>query len=155
MIKGIDTLTGYFRFSPYISESGQTVEYKDRLNSYDIEKFQSNKYDYFEADSLYLETFHIRPTLTRSAKAMIPRLINGKVQLFALTMDGTGLFNSTTNTLFFIKKGEEKFQVTKSQFKRQMHDIIGDPELLQRIDNNELKYIDLPQIISQYNSYLQ
>ncbi|MFI5154205.1 MAG: hypothetical protein ACHQET_12770 [Chitinophagales bacterium] len=92
MVKGKDTLKGYFRFSPQITQEGQTVFDRESWRSDDVKKFQSWKYEYFESDRLYLEYFGIISTITGDIDVMIPRLIDRKIQLFETEIQGGGAF---------------------------------------------------------------
>ncbi|HJT74499.1 MAG TPA: hypothetical protein VJ720_10780, partial [Chitinophaga sp.] len=82
MINTTDTLVGYFSFDREITQNGQTVYYKQSLDSNKKKRFQSRKYDYFQSDSLYLEKFGAVSILTGDVLIMIPRIINGRIQLF-------------------------------------------------------------------------
>jgi hypothetical protein len=151
MVKGTDTLIGYFSFSHDIDQNGQTVKYRESFNS-SIHRFQSRKYEYFEADSLYMETFGVVPMLTGDVLIMIPRIVNGKIQLFSTAVGGLGFMGLEKKESFFIKKGSEKMRIKKGKFKKQMHSLIADDEaLLNRIDSDELKYEDLIQIVVTYD----
>jgi hypothetical protein len=153
MVRKNDTLKGYFMFSHEISQNGQPVSYKAEAESEKIKTFPSRRYDYFESDSLYLETFGVVPMLTGDVLIMIPRIVNGKLQLFTTVYSGGGVFNLGTTESFFIKKGIEKIKIKKSKFKKQMETLIQDDQaLLQKIENDELKYEDIIEIVKTYDS---
>lgn len=147
-------LTGYFWFdNKHISSNGQTVYYLETMETKYAKIFQSRKYDYFICDSFYLETFAVFSDAGGDLKIMIPRIVDGKIQLFGLNFTRTNFyFLKSTKDYFFIKKGEQKIKITKKYFKELMKDLIGEYQsLLAKIDNDELKYDDLPEIISVYN----
>ena len=147
-------LIGYFWFdNENISSNGQTVYYKESLDSKDIKIFQSRKYDYFISDSLYLETFPAIPYPGGDLLIMIPRIVDGKIQLFGLKFTTTSFYVvRSTKDYFFIKKGDEKKKIMKKYFKEQMKDLISEDQvLLDKINSGELTYDNLPEIIQAYN----
>jgi hypothetical protein len=153
MVKENDTLTGYFSFSHEITNNGQTVYFRDEMNPEKTRTFQSRRYDYFESDKLYMETFGVVPTITGNILMMIPRIMNGKLQLFEVHYDGGGIFNMGSTVSFFIKKGNLKLRIKNGKFKKQMHSLIEDDTvLMQKVDNDELKYEDLIDIVKTYNN---
>jgi hypothetical protein len=116
MVGRSDTLVGYFWFDNQITQNGQTVQFKEDLNS-DIKKtFQSRHYDYFESDSIYLETFGAIPTFSGDILIMIPRVINGRVQLFDNKFKW-GYMNLFKSEHYFLKKGWDKVRIKKKNFK--------------------------------------
>ena len=154
MVKEKDTLAGYFKFDREISQNGQLVYYKKQYESEKTKSFPSRKYDHFESDSFYLETFGVMPMLTGDVLIMIPRIINGRLQLFAVNYNGGGFLNLGHSETLCIKKGSEKLRLKKGKFKKQMHKLLDDDEeLLQKIDNDELKYEDLTEIVKSYNNH--
>ena len=154
MVKENDTLVGYFKFNHDITQNGQQVYYKKQFESESSKSFPSRRYDYFESDSFYLETFGVVPMLTGDVLIMIPRIINGKLQLFAVNYNGGGFLGLGHSETLCIKKGSEKLRLKKSKFKKQMHQLLDDDEaLLQKIDNDELKYEDLIEIVKSYNNH--
>lgn len=78
--------------------------------------FQSRLYNYFKCDSVYLETFGAVPTATGDLLIMIPRIINGKIQLFDSKYK-RGLFKAER---YFIKADGDKALIKKKSFKQQM-----------------------------------
>jgi hypothetical protein len=153
MVKRNDTLSGYFRFSPDVTRNGQTVYFKEEFRSGVKKRFPSRRYEYFESDSFYLGTFGVVPTITGDISIMIPRIIDGKLQLFAVDYNGGGFLNLGSTESFFIKKGPVKLRIKKSKFKKQMHTLVEDDEaLIQKIENDQLKYDDLVDIVKTYNN---
>jgi len=148
-----DTLVGYFWFdNRKILEYGQMVHFKEDLNSEIKKSFQSRHYDYFEADSIYLETFGAIPTISGDMLIMIPRVINGKIQLFDNKFKW-GYMNLFKSEHYFLKKGWDKVRVKKKDFKELMQRFVGDDKsLMEKIENNELKYDDLIEIVTIYNN---
>ena len=147
-------LTGYFWFdNKHISSNGQTVYYLESMDTKYAKIFQSRKYDYFLCDSFYLETFPAISYPGGDLIIMIPRIVDGEIQLFGLNFTKTSFyFVKSTKDYFFIKKGDQKIKITKKYFKELMKDLLGQDEaLLARINNDELKYDDLPEIILSYN----
>jgi len=152
MVGTSDTLIGYFWFDNQITQNGQTVHYKEDLSSNSANKFQSRNYNYFESDSIYLETFGAIPTATGDILIMIPRIINGSIQLFD-SKYRWGNFNLMLSEHFFIKKGNQKLRIKKKDFKGLLMGLVWDDEaLLNRITNGELKYDDLMEIVATYNN---
>jgi hypothetical protein len=146
-------LIGYFWFDNNITSNGQTVSFKESLDSKNEKVFQSRKYDYFTSDSIYLEKFAAIPYPGGDLIIMIPRIIDGKIQLFGLKYTKSSFyFVNSTKDYFFVKKGTEKQKITKKYFKEIMKDLISDDQvLLDKINNDELTYDNLPQIIQTYN----
>lgn len=152
MVGSSDTLVGYFWFDNQINQFGQTVHFKKDLNSGKKKVFQSHKYKFFQNDSIYLETFVTEPNATGELRFMLPRIINGKIQLFESKYKW-GYFNMFTSERFYIKAPGEKAQVKKKNFKQLMKRVLADDEdLVKKIDNNELQFDDLPEIVTKYNS---
>jgi hypothetical protein len=84
---------------------------------------------------------------------MIPRIVDGNIQLFGLNYTLKSFyFVKSTKDYFFIKKEGQKIKITRKYFKELMKDLISEDKiLLEKINNDELKYEDLPQIIQSYN----
>lgn len=152
MVGPLDTLVGYFSFDDKIDQNGQTVFFKQDLNSNKKRKFQSRNYFYFESDSIYMETFPAIPTITGAVLIMIPRIINGKIQLFD-SKYRWGYANMFKLERFFIKTGPDKVIVKRKNFKQVMKAYLADDEdLMTKIDNDELRYDDLIEIVKAYDS---
>lgn len=152
MVKGADSLVGYFWIDNHYSQNGQRVNFKEDLNSNVTKRFQSREYDYFESDSLYLETFPAIPTVSGDILIMIPRIANGSIQLFGNTYSG-GYMNLIQSETYFIKKDYAKEKIKKKNFKEMMQRFVGDDKaLIEKIDKGELKYDDLIEIITTYNN---
>jgi len=149
-----DTLVGYFWFDNQLDQNGQTVHFKKDLNATKTKKFQSRKYDYFVSDVIYLETFGAIPMLTGDVLIMIPRIIDGRIQLFDLRYRTESYYFIHSNVeRFFIKKDNKKLRIKEKTFKKQMKELVGDDEaLMKKIDSEELKYNDLIEIVTIYNS---
>lgn len=154
MIKPTDTLVGFFRFDFVVSQNGQTVYFKRGLNEKKTKRFQTRRYDYFESDSVYLENFAVPMSgVLGKVEIMIPRVLNGKIQLFEYRLRTPGLFKDIETERFFVKKGDVKMRLNRRKFKEQMLQLIGDkPEIMGKIDTEQLKYADLMDIIFQYNN---
>jgi hypothetical protein len=61
--------------------------------------------------------------------------------------------NLESTESFFIKKGTLKLRIKKSKFKKQMHTLIEDDgALMQKIENDQLKYEDSIDIVKTYNN---
>lgn len=84
MVNSTDTLVGYFSFDKQISQNGQTVYYVKGPGAGRVKTFQSRKYDYFRGDSIYMEKFGGYPALGGMVDILIPRIIDGRIQLFEL-----------------------------------------------------------------------
>jgi hypothetical protein len=152
MVGQADTLVGYFWFDNQIDQNGQTVFFKKDLNSNKKKKFQSRNYLYFESDSIYLETFPAIPTVTGAVLIMIPRIVNGRIQLFDSKYKW-GYANMFKIERFFIKVGGDKVQVKRKNFKQLMNTYLADDEdLITKIENEELQYDNLMEIIITYNN---
>lgn len=85
MVNRTDTLVGYFSFDREISQNGQTVYYVKDPSSGRVRTFQSRKYDYFQGDSIYMEKFGGYSAPGGKVDLLIPRIIDGRIQLFELT----------------------------------------------------------------------
>lgn len=154
MVNKKKELTGYFWFdNKNITTNGQTVYYLKTMETTYVKTFQSRKYDYFVSDSLYLETFDAIPLIGGDIIIMIPRIIDGEIQLFGLNFTKYNFyFLKSTKDYYFIKTGTAKMRISKKQFKEQMKDLIGkDKVLLNKINSGELTYDNLPEIIQSYN----
>jgi len=148
MVKGRDILTGYFRFDNEIVNQRQIVHYRESWRGEEV-KLYANKYDYFESDSIYMETV----PYGLGGGLMIPRIINGKIQLFEVLIEGRYYLHFDGNENIYAKKGGVKMRIRKSKFKKQMHELLADdPSLLEKIDNDELKFENIKEIILAYNN---
>ncbi|MBV8251380.1 MAG: hypothetical protein JO154_02135 [Chitinophaga sp.] len=150
MANATETLVGYFSFDKVISSNGQTVYYWKGPGTRP-KTFQSRKYDYFQGDSIYMEKFGTLAALGGKVEMMLPRIIDGRIQLFELTFrrESLPMFKSDR---FYVKKGQEKFQLKKRKFKEQMRTLISeDAVLLNKIENEELTFDDIIDVILMYN----
>jgi hypothetical protein len=129
---------------------GQEVIYKRKLDDSYSKNFQSRTYYCFISDSIYMETFDAIPTLTGTIKAMVPRIINGTLQVFAFNIRQNLLMSSK---YVFIKRDVSTSKISKKRFKEQMeHLIVDDEGLMAKINSGELGYKDLFQIVQLYNN---
>ena len=145
---------GYFWFDNKNIYNGQLVYYLKTMETTYAETFYSRKYDYFVSDSLYLETFEVPIYIGETIKIMIPRIVDGEIQLFGVQVIKKNIFYffKSIKDNYFIKTRTAKINITKKQFKEQMKDLIGkDQVLLDKINSGELTYDDLPEIIQSYN----
>jgi len=155
MVNKKKELTGYFWFDNknIYQYSGQLVYYLKTMETTYVETFVSRKYDYFESDSLYLETFEVPIAIGEKIKIMIPRIVDGEIQLFGVqVIKNNFYFFKSIKDNYFIKTETVKINITKKQFKEQMKDLISkDQVLLGKINSGELTYDNLPEIIYTYN----
>ncbi|RAJ77338.1 hypothetical protein CLV59_107105 [Chitinophaga dinghuensis] len=147
-----ETLVGYFSFDYEISQNGQTVYFWKGPGSGRPKSFQSRKYDYFRGDSVYMEKFGGYQALGGKVELLIPRIVDGRIQLFELFFKwGPG--HLAKSDRYFVKKGEEKFQLKKKKFKEQMKSLINeDADLLKKVESGELTYDNLIDVILMYNN---
>ncbi|MFX1706717.1 hypothetical protein PV783_22295 [Chitinophaga sp. CC14] len=152
MVNRTDTLVGYFSFDKQITQNGQTVYYVPGPGSGRIKTFQSRKYDYFQGDSIYMEKFGGYPALGGMVDVLIPRVIDGRIQLFELKFNW-GPMNLAKSDRFFVKKGTEKFSIKRKKFKEQMRTLISENiDLLNKIESGELTFDDMIKVILMYNN---
>lgn len=146
MANSKDTLVGYFSFEKIFDQSGQSVYYMRDPNSGRVSNFKTRKFDYFQGDSIYMETFR---SYNGMSEMMIPRIINGRIQLFYMTRKNSPYFKKID---YFVKKDNQKIAIRKKTFKTQMSVLVKDNQaLLDKIERGELKFNDIKEVILLYN----
>ena len=151
---GPDSLVGYFKFDHTIDQSGQTVWYKQDFETKKTKRYQTYKFDYFTSDSVYMELFPVVPYGVGQIKAMVPRVINGRIQLFYFphTVNAGFTIIRPRNEPFMIKTADWKDRIKYRRFKEDMREILGDSSLVyKQIEQDALKYEDLPVIVRLAN----
>jgi hypothetical protein len=149
-----DTLTGYFRFEQSLSSMGQQISQKKEGRLFP-KSLWAKDFLYFDSDSLHLERFGIS-TLTGDLYVMLPRIIDGKIQVYEYAFDGGPLNMIRMEHYYFIKNRNSTTKVTRRNFKKVMLQIITDnTDLLSKVEKEALKFSDLKQIIITYNSASQ
>ena len=151
---GHDSLAGYFKFDHEIDQYGQTVWYKKDLEAAKTKTFQTYKFDNFTSDRVYMELFGVVPWGVTQIKAMVPRVINGPVQLFYFPHNVNAGFTiiRPKNEPYMIKTAKWKGRISYGRFKRDMMEILGDSSLVyKQIKQETLKYEDIPTIVQLAN----
>jgi hypothetical protein len=130
---------------------GQQIMYKTNLTDKKKKKFWASDFISFETQHFYLETFSVQnPAAVGKSDIMIPRIVNGYLQLFEYRFTGSALWLSGDH--FFIKDGRKKERIRRKTFIAQMNVFVGDNEaLITDIENKMLTYDNLKQIILRYN----
>lgn len=147
------TLTGYFKFDRTFSQNGQTVYFKEDSTSRKTKKFPSRRYMSFTSDSLYMETFGVMPTITGDILVMVPRILNGPIQLFYFPYGRPGTIIAPKYEPYHIKASGYRKRVSRKKFKNEMAEILSsNTVLLKYIEEEKLKYDDLPIIVQLANA---
>jgi hypothetical protein len=147
-----DTLQGYIKLSDELSSMGQRIYFKSDKSQLIPKYLYARDYVYFESDSLYSETHGIA-TLTGDIYAMLPRIINGKLQVFEYALSGGPLNMFKMEHYYFIRGEYVGGKVTRRNFKRIMPRVLADnQELINKIESGELTFSDFKNIILQYNA---
>jgi hypothetical protein len=147
-----DTLVGFFQFETGLSSMGQRIHYKESKEKVFSKPLWAKDFHYFESDSIYLATCDIS-TITGDIFVMLPRVINGTLQVFEYTFKGGPMSLIKMEQYYFVRSEYANSKVTKKNFKKVMPYLIPDsPELLSRIERGELKFKDLKTIIIQFNA---
>ncbi|HEV3324506.1 MAG TPA: hypothetical protein VG052_02830 [Puia sp.] len=147
-----DSLVGYFKFDHSFGQNGQSVWYKKDLESSKTKRFQSYRYNYFTSDIVYMELFGVMPYGVGEIKVMVPRVINGPVQLFYFPHSTPFAIIQPKNEPYLIKTANWKKRVSYRKFKRDMKEVLGDSSLVyKQIDLETLKYEDIPMIVQLAN----
>lgn len=147
-----DTLTGYFKFDTEINSNGQTVWYKADINAKRHDKkFQSRKYEAFDSDSLHMETFGTLPGLTGDLLIMIPRIVNGTIEVYYYNISGWGIAGVGRANNFCIKYGNTRLKLKKKKYKEILKKYIIDEEFTNIIDADNFEYKMIPELIQAYN----
>lgn len=152
MYNAKDTLVGYFEFDTEINNDGQTVWYKaDISTKRHDKKFQSGKYDVFDSDSLHMETFGTLPMMGANLRIMIPRIVEGKIELYYYDIGGWGIAGLGRARNFCMKYGNIKLKLKKNKYKEILKKYITDEEFIKIIEADDFEYNSLPAIIKAYN----
>jgi len=147
-----DSLVGYFKFDHSFGQNGQPVWYKKDLESSKTKRFQSYRYNYFTSDIVYMELFGVMPYGVGEIKVMVPRVINGPVQLFYFPHSTPFAIIQPKNEPYLIKTANWKKRVSYRKFKRDMKEVLGESSLVyKQIDLETLKYEDIPMIVQLAN----
>lgn len=145
------TLTGYFKFDRTFSQNGETVYFKEDSTSRKTKKFPSRRYMSFTSDSLYMETFGVLPTITGDILVMVPRILNGPMQLFYFPYGRPGTIIAPKYEPYHIKASGYRKRVSRKKFKNEMSEILSS-NLLKYIEDEKLKYDDPPIIVQLANA---
>jgi len=149
-LSGSVSYSGYFWFDNVLSHMGQRIIYKENLSVKKGKILYAHDFETFESDSVFLRAFPTIPIGTGRIRTMIPRIVTGKLELYNAIY--AGFYSSKKSDHFHLYNGIENIRVIRKKFKEQMRELISDdPEILQRIDREELTYDDLPTIIYNYN----
>ncbi|GGB18589.1 hypothetical protein [Puia dinghuensis] len=147
-----DSLVGYFKFDHTFGQNGQSVWYKKDLQTTKTKRFQTYKYDYFTSDSLYMELFEVMPYGFGEIRVMVPRVINGPIQLFYFPHSTPFAIIQPKNEPYLIKTANWKKRVSYRKFKRDMREVLGESSLVyKQIEQETLKYDDIPMIVRLAN----
>lgn len=129
---------------------GQRILYKDSLNQKKKKTLYAKDFERFRGDSIFLRTFKTIPYGTGRLDAMIPRVVEGKLELYNATYRNYYSFNDSDH--YYIYDGRENIRLVKRKFKEQMKELLKDDiDIIQRIDREEVTYEDMPTIIYNYN----
>jgi hypothetical protein len=146
----MDSHTGYFWFDHELSQMGQRILFKPDLDVKKPATLYAMNYETFKSDSVFLRTFKTILYGTGRLKAMLPRVYTGKLELYNAIY--TGFYSINESDHFYLYDGKTTISLKRAKFKKQMKEILSDDaEINQRIDRDELKYDDIPEIISAYN----
>lgn len=129
---------------------GQRIIYKENLEEKKGKTLYAQDFETFKSDSVFLRTFKTIPYGTGRLMVMIPRVVSGKIELYNAVY--AGFYSFKTSDHFHLYDGIKNIRAIRRKFKEQMKELLSDdPEILQRIDREELTYDDLPTIIYNYN----
>ena len=151
MWNGKDTLVGYFDFDRQINYNGQKVTYKKDIDGNEKKRFKADEYQYFRADSLYLERFPVKTVGNDEFDLLVPRIANGKMELFdaSYRWGEGGLFKKKG---YFVRIGDQPYKIFPNEFRKQMADLVADHQSLNlRISSGELDFGDIEKIVTEYN----
>jgi hypothetical protein len=148
-----DSLTGYFKFDGTFSQDGQTVQYKKDSSARKTKKFPSRRYMSFTSDSIYMETFGVLPSFTGDLLVMVPRIIDGPIQLFYFPYRRPGTVFVPKYEPYHIKTADFRKRVSRKKFKEDMSQILRSyAVLLKYIVEDKFTYDDLPIIVQLANA---
>lgn len=149
-LSGRVSYSGYFWFDNTLSQMGQRIIYKENLEEKKGKTLYAQDFETFKSDSVFLRTFKTIPYGTGRLMVMIPRVVSGKIELYNAVY--AGFYSFKTSDHFHLYDGIKNIRAIRRKFKEQMKELLSDdPEILQRIDREELTYDDLPTIIYNYN----
>ena len=146
-----DTLRGAIYVEHGVSSMGNRVIFS---GSDKPKKLWAREVEYVECDSGYYYYYtYPMSTATGEIPVLLPRLNNGQLQLFAFAFKAGPGNLITTQHYYFVKSEYSSERITKKNFKRVMSIILeADPELSAKINNGELGFKDMKEIILLYNS---
>lgn len=148
-------MEGYFSFEKTLSSMGQKIHYKTKTGTLFSKYLWAKDYLFFESDDAYFATCDIS-TPTGDIYAMLPRVVDGKLQLFEFSFKGGPANLIKTQHYYFVKDDMQNSKVTRKDFKKVMPYILFDcPQLVNKIKSGELRYSDFKEIIAEYNSIMK
>ncbi len=108
---------------------------------------------FFTSDSLYMETFGVLPIITGDILVMVPRIIDGPIQLFYFPYARPGTVFVPKYEPYHIKTAGFRKRVSQKKFKNEMSQILGsNAVLLKYIVEDKFSYNDLTVIVHLANS---
>lgn len=146
-----DTIAGSIHIDHAVSSMGNQVIVSDSVKT---RKFWARDIEYVDCDhgAYYYHTYGME-TASGEVPVLLPRLISGQLELFAFAFKGGPANLITTQHYYYVKTEYSTQKVTKKNFKRIMSTIVeADPELANKIKNEELGFRDMKQVILTYNS---
>lgn len=151
---GSKTLKGYFWFDRSLSQMGQRILYKESLNQKKKKTLYAKDFKTFTGDGIFLRTFKTIPYGTGRLDAMIPRVVEGKFELYSAIYKNYYAFKDSDH--YYLYDGRENIRLVKRKFKDQMNEFLkDDTDIIQKIDRGEVTYEDMPTIIYNYNQRYQ
>lgn len=146
-----DTLSGTIYVEHGLSSMGNRAILSGSEKS---QKFWAREVEYVDCDSgAYYYYRYPMQTATGEVSVLMPRLIDGQLQLFAFAFKAGPANLITTQHYYYVKTEYSSQRITRKNFKRLMSIVLeADPELLTKIKNEELGFGDIKEIILAYNS---
>lgn len=93
------------------------------------------------------------PTITGDILVMVPRILNGPIQLFYFPYGRPGTIIAPKYEPYHIKASGYRKRVSRKKFKNEMAEILSsNTVLLKYIEEEKLKYDDLPIIVQLANA---
>ena len=107
---------------------------------------------YKRGNDLFFKKSYERPFVFGKMEGYMKLIIDGAVKLFMFNYVSQDMNGVSWGQDYYLEKEGTHILVYKMRFKKSMNTCFSDnKDLVSRIENDELKYLDLEEIVSIYN----
>lgn len=127
----------------FIDSKGEKIKIKIK---------NSDVFAYKRGSDLFFKKSYERPVVIGKMEGYMKLIIDGNVKLFRFNYISGGMNGVSYYQDYYLEKEGAHILVYKMSFKNNMIDYFSDnEELINKIENKELKYSDLEEIVSVFN----